>query len=64
MNKEFWRILDTPMKYGKSPYTIIIRNIDRMNRVVIPAEAMQHYEDKCKVMTNTTDGTIVIMPIK
>ena len=64
MNEEFYRILDIPMKYAKSPYTSVIRNVDCMNRVVIPPEAVKFYEEKCRVTANTTDGTIVIMPIK
>lgn len=64
MNKQFWEILDIPMKYAKSPYTSVIRNVDCMNRVVIPPEATKFYKDKCRVTANTLDGTVVITPIK
>lgn len=63
MNKQFWETLDIPMKYAKSPYTSVIRTIDCMNRVVIPPEAIKFYTGKCKVTANTTDGTILIIPI-
>jgi bifunctional DNA-binding transcriptional regulator/antitoxin component of YhaV-PrlF toxin-antitoxin module len=63
-NKTFMEILDIPMKYLDTPYIVLERSLDDTNRVVIPSEARKFYNDKCKITLNTTDGTIVIMPIK
>jgi len=57
-------ILDIPMKYGSSNYIVLERAMDNTNRIVLPAEAKRFYNDKCKITINTTDGIMVIMPIK